>query len=275
MKKSLLKKRYVILLAVLIFLILGLYNKIQVTNYKLSSEKILGQVKIGLVSDTHSCKYKYDQQEIYKLLEKEGVDLIFLTGDIIDDKLPMDQGFKTIKSFKNLAPTYYVTGNHEHWSGQVDFIKEKMIAIGITVLSGEVEEIEIKGNKLKVMGIDDPFVGEEYYSQLENLAGETSTDLKLLLAHRPEKLEDYKKTKADLIFSGHAHGGQWRLPLFLEGGLFAPNQGFFPRLTNDVVEINKGQRLIISRGLSRESTKIPRFYNRPELVIVTIEGNKE
>lgn len=99
-----------------------------------------------------------------------------------------------------------------------------------------------------------------------------SQDLTLLLAHRPERIEDYEEIQPDYVFSGHAHGGQWRLPLLLEKGLFSPSQGFFPKYSVGINEFDSFT-MVISRGLSRESTRVPRFYNPPEIVVVCFHGN--
>ena len=104
---------------------------------------------------------------------------------------------------------------------------------------------------------------------LESVAwASTNQDFTLLVSHRPERIEDYAKYPFDLVLAGHAHGGQWCLP-FLINGVYAPNQGVFPKYAGGMYA-RGDMHMIVSRGLARESTRIPRFYNRPELVVVDI-----
>ncbi|HEO6600499.1 metallophosphoesterase [Streptococcus agalactiae] len=268
-------KKYAIIIIILsiVFIILGLNNNIVKTKYIIEDKRVQSNFKVIFIADTHSCSYGENQRELLDKVSEEKPDLILLGGDIIDDKLPMKVGLSTIKSLREYAPTYYVTGNHEIWSGRHEMIKEKIKNLDIEVLEGNKDTLKIKGNEMVIAGIDDPDIGEEYYIQLENLKKLKSDKITFLLAHRPEKIDDYRKIDIDYVFSGHAHGGQWRIPLILEKGLYAPNQGIFPKYT---VGINKFDKfsLIVSRGLSRESTRIPRFFNPPEIVIVNFKKGK-
>lgn len=259
------------LLVLIVFIIIGLNNKLITTTYYIEDKKVKKGFKVILITDTHSCKYGEGQRELLERIEEEKPDLILMAGDIIDDDLPMERGFWTVEKIAEYAPTYYVTGNHEIWSGEYDYIKGRIKSFGIKVLEGNGENISINGNEILIMGLDDPAIGEEYHRQLSDLEGVHSDKMTFLLAHRPERLMDYDRLDVDYVFSGHAHGGQWRLPLILERGLFSPNQGLFPKYTVGVNDLD-GYSLIVSRGLSRESTIIPRFYNPPEVVVVNFEG---
>lgn len=174
-------------------------------------------------------------------------------------------------------PCYYVTGNHEYWSNEVDSILEIVEKYGIKVLSGTSDSIELDGQKINICGIDDPDVvdytanGIAFDKQLK-LAEEAADKEKftILLSHRPELAERYQKYDFDLVLCGHAHGGQWILPGVLNG-LYAPHQGLFPKYAGGRYDFDN-QTLIVSRGLARESTFAPRIFNRPELVIVDIES---
>lgn len=263
------KKIFIAICLIFIFFIyFGLKNDVVVTEYNISDKKVNNKFKIAFLADTHSCDYGKDHEEIMDKLKAIKPDFVLLGGDIIDDQLPMDKGFDLVKSIAGKYKVFYVTGNHEIWSGEHDFIKEKIASFGVKVLSGDSEKIQINDTSINVMGIDDPDVGEEKYSHQHDKLVETSKqDLTILLAHRPERTFDYSELNVDYIFSGHAHGGQWRIPYILERGLFAPNQGFFPKYTKGINQLDKG-KLIVSRGLSRESTRIPRFYNPPEIVVI-------
>ena len=133
-------------------------------------------------------------------------------------------------------------------------------------LMARLKELEFHGGRVDLFGVDDPEVGRELWkSQLEKVKKEIRPEVfSIILSHRPEKCLEYQDFSLSL--SGHAHGGQWRIP-YLLNGLLAPNQGFFPKYAGGLYEF-ENHHLIVSRGLARESTRIPRFYNRPELVVI-------
>ena len=276
-RKSGVPWRIIIVLVVLItlltsFFVIGLRNDVVVTRYRLNLANINTPIRIAVVSDTHSCVFGEGQQEIANILKTERPDAILLAGDIIDDDLPFQQGFDTVSKLPEIAPTFYVTGNHEFWSGQVDYIKEEMMALGIQVLAGDATTIDIHGQALSVAGLDDPEVGNDFTNQVARLGSSSSNNPRVLISHRPELVDLYASMDTDVIVAGHAHGGQWRIPVFLEQGVFAPDQGVLPSLTGGVHELAGGQQLVISRGLARESTRVPRFYNPPEVVLIDIEA---
>ena len=144
-----------------------------------------------------------------------------------------------------------------------------MAACGVTVLSGERAELMAGGQSVQICGIDDPDAGERsWMEQLQTLKQETAgTSFSILLTHRPERIAEYGGF--DLALAGHAHGGQWRIPGLING-LFAPNQGLFPEYAGGKYLVDGGGVLIVGRGLARESTRIPRFYNPPEVVTVDL-----
>lgn len=142
-------------------------------------------------------------------------------------------------------------------------------------MSGDCDTIEINGQVINICGVDDPDVvrytsdGKPIMEQLK--AAETASGTEhftVLLSHRPELIETYKQFDFDLVLSGHAHGGQWRIP-FVLNGLYAPNQGVFPQYAGGRYDYENGT-MIVSRGLARESTPVPRVFNRPELVIIEV-----
>lgn len=261
----------VILITLVITLFLGLDTKIKVTKINLTSKKITNKIKIAYLSDMHSCNYGVDQKELLEPLIKAAPDVVFLGGDIIDDVLPMEQGFKTVKAIADKFDTYYVSGNHEFWSYKISYIKNELRALGVKVLEGDSITITINNNKVLLSGVDDPELGNpDYNEQLDKVKkqNENSENLNILLAHRPERVEEYSGLNVDYVLSGHAHGGQWRIPLLLNG-LFSPDQGLFPKYTSGVYSISNA-KLIVSKGLSRESTRVPRFFNNPEILIIEV-----
>ena len=271
------------LLAVLLCLILpGFYNALKVVHYTVNADNVAQPIRVALVTDLHSCAYGEDQRELLEAIEKEAPDLVLLGGDIFDHEIPNDRAAAFLKGIQGKYPCYYVTGNHEFWSGEEGFAEKMAIldSCGVIRLSGEMDTIEIKGTKLNLCGVDDPYAWADngflmenrdgsYREQVERVAAIAQNGhFTILLAHRPELFSYYSQFGFDLVLSGHAHGGQWRIPGVLDG-VYAPNQGLFPAYTGGRYEQN-GTVMIVSRGLARESTRVPRFYNRPELVVVDL-----
>ncbi len=165
-----------------------------------------------------------------------------------------------------------MTGNHEYWSKHVSELKNYMKGIGVNVLEGDCVTIEINGCKVDVCGVDDPtrMTMTEWKEQLKNAYSKTDdSHLKLLLSHRPELVDEYAKYDFNLIMAGHAHAGQFKIP-FLNRGVYAPNQGFMAKYIDGTYELPNGSLMEVSRGLARESTPLPRFFNNPEMVILNI-----
>jgi len=193
-----------------------------------------------------------------------------MSGDIADDVLPDEKAKELLSGIAYKYPCYYVTGNHEFWSGRVNEQKEMFRSYGINVLEGTCDTVSLNGQDILVCGIDDPDGGRKNFdAQLNNVAQFIEKDkYTILLSHRPELIELYATHPFDMVLSGHAHGGQWRIPLILPNGLLAPNQGLFPKYTRGIHELNN-TKMLVSRGLARESTPIiPRFFNPPELVVI-------
>ncbi len=271
------KIQRIIFIILLILILPGLDQRMIIRKYELEQEKITEPVRIVLITDLHSCKYGKEQQNLLNAVQEQNPDLIALCGDIFDDALPDENTEITLAALAGTYPCYYVTGNHEGWCTKEKFQKNMQFLeqCGITVLSGESEQIEIRGQKLAVSGIDDP--DSLAYSENKNntlrqmqiLNQEIHPEeFQILLSHRPELFPEYQNLHFDLVLCGHAHGGQWRIPGILNG-LYAPNQGLFPKFAGG--EYHSGNvTMLVSRGLARESTKLPRFYNRPELVVIDL-----
>ena len=258
--------------AALLGLAAGLDSRLTVPHYQIESEKLSGAVRVALITDLHCCDYGQGQRDLLDAVAAENPDLVLLGGDIVDDdpSLPVENAYTVVKALAEQYPTYYVTGNHEFWSGQVEEIKENMTACGAAVLAGAWEDVTINGQNLRICGVDDPTVGTlEWKTQLTRV-GEAADGSRftILVTHRPERVEEYIQYNFDLTVAGHAHGGQWRLPGLING-LLAPNQGLFPKYAGGLYDLN-GQTMVVSRGLARESTRIPRFFNRPELVVLEL-----
>lgn len=279
--KTIKKNKKQILLFLLLILIIWLYwgnISIQTTYVQIKSEKIhsnLDGFTIIQISDLHNKKFGSHQHRLLKAVEKTSPDLIVITGDLIDSShtdvnIAMEFIFGAVK----LAPTYYVSGNHEAWSNEYENLKQQMVLAGVIILSDEETTITYNGASFRLVGLEDPdFAANNFYydskdvidTKLKTMPNKNE-EYTILLSHRPELLDVYAKHNIDLVFSGHAHGGQFRLPFI--GGIIAPNQGFFPKYTKGVYE-KLETKMIVSRGLGNSIIPL-RINNRPELVIVTL-----
>ena len=229
--------------------------------------------RVVLITDLHSCYYGPNQNTLIKMVEKQNPDIVILSGNIFDDKLKEKNAEITVKRLAEKYPCYYVTGNHEFWSEHVEVIKETVRNAGVTVLEGDCETIDIRGREIDICGVDDPtrLTRDEWTKQMKAAYSRCDeSHIKILASHRPERVNDYEQFGFDLILAGHAHAGQFRIPI-INRGLFAPNQGFFPEYINGAYKLKNGSTLVVSRGLARESTPLPRFFNHPEIVVIDIE----
>ncbi|WP_245533118.1 metallophosphoesterase [Coprothermobacter platensis] len=270
---------FVLVVTIGALLVVSLWEGLTVRPYTLSTGKISTKLTIAILSDLHSTVYGENQSVLLKKVKEQKPDLVLLAGDIVDDRRPAEGAIALLKSIATAYPCFYVTGNHEFWSGRADEIKESIRSLGITVLEGRCTDITLKGQQLQICGVDDPdgftherFYGEEISARWDEQFERCKKELKknvfsILLSHRPERVAYYKGSGFDLVVSGHAHGGQIRIPGLIDG-LYAPDQGLLPKYTGGVYDL-RGTRMVVSRGLSRSF--IPRVFNPPELVIMNIE----
>lgn len=275
-------KKFIIIVLIIIVCIVLLFvcafdTRLKTVNYTLKSEKVSESAKLVFIADLHCCTYGENQSEILRKIEKYNPDAILLGGDIFDDVYINDNSNILIDNIADKYKTYYVSGNHEWWSGEMNNIFNYLKRVGVIVLRGDSDTIEIDGRSIVISGVDDPEVDTydktfvNFKKQLDRVGSKVDNDnFNLLLTHRPELAEEYFNYDFDLVLSGHAHGGQGRIP-FVLNGLFAPNQGFFPKLAGGKYDFEKGT-MVVSRGLSRENTTLPRIFNRPELVFITVKN---
>lgn len=275
---SLLKKwrKMIIVAVVLLLMIIACDMRLKTVFYTTESEKINQPLRIALITDLHSDRYGENQSTLISAVEEQKPDIVLLGGDIFDDKGTYECAEMTLKQLSEKYPCYYVTGNHEYWSRDIETILGIVESFGIPILSGGCHQIELNGQVINICGVDDPDVvkytenGKPISEQLKSAEEAADSEYyTILLSHRPELKEVYEEYEFDLVLSGHAHGGQWRIP-YLLNGLYAPNQGLFPRYAGGRYDYESGT-LIVSRGLARESTPIPRIFNRPELVIIDLK----
>ncbi len=260
------------------FMIMALWSEPITRNYVIETDKLEVDTSIRVVqlSDLHSTLYGDNQERLMKRIDDAHPDVILMTGDMIDDVRHYKGAMVLFQKLVERYPVYYTTGNHEYAQPLLKQLLKEMEDMGVHMVLNRYETLEIRGQTLCIAGIKDPFSirslreREATQQQLEVLdLPEEAERFTLLLAHRPEQWEIYQKENADVVFSGHAHGGQLRIPGILNG-LYSPNQGLFPKLAGG--QYSDGDKtLIVSRGLSRV-WYLPRVFNPPEVVVVDIKG---
>ncbi len=270
------KSMFVLCIILIVSILLVAFDaRLKIVTYTIKSSKITGEIKLALVTDLHSCYYGKNQSKLLNEIEKYQPDAVLLGGDIFDDVLEDSNACIFVDGLTEKYKTYYVSGNHEWWSNRMQNTFNYLSAKGVTVLRGDSDILKIGENVIVVAGIDDPEINvydstyPSWEEQLEQVGENVEENrFNLLLTHRPENAEKYFEHNFDAVLSGHAHGGQFRIPLIMNG-FYAPNQGFLPKLAGGIYDFD-GRKLIVSRGLSRESTRLPRVFNRPELVFVNL-----
>ena len=242
--------------------------RLRTVSYEVVSDKITAPVRLALLTDLHSCAYGGGQRTLLDAVAAQTPDAVLLAGDIVDDVMPEENAWTTVQELAADYPCFYVTGNHEWWTGEAERICGQMEDLGVTVLRGNSVSAVLNGQRVTLCGIDDPDAGESEAQLAQAGTDVMGSSFTILMAHRPERIEQYLQYPFDLIVSGHAHGGQWRIPGILNG-LYAPHQGLFPAYAGGRYDLD-GTVFLVSRGLARESTRVPRIFNRPELVIVDV-----
>ena len=274
------------ILSIMLFAILAVWtvwgNTALMTNaVAISSSRIpaaFSGFRIAQVSDLHNAEFGKNNAELLKLLSESKPDIIVITGDLIDANhtdVGIALGFA--QESVRIAPTYYVTGNHEVASQQYDTLKAGLEEAGIIVLEDEAISLEQGGETISLIGLADPdftVKGEMFgeapvmvSAKLKNL-NDGEGKYTIMLSHRPELFETYVNCGIDLVFAGHAHGGQFRLPLI--GGVIAPNQGLFPKYDAGLYT-DGGTNMVVSRGIGNSIIPL-RFNNRPEIVLVELNA---
>jgi len=209
-------------------------NSIVITKSEYTSTKLpkeFDQFVIAQISDLHNKKFGNNQNILLEKLKRTSPDVILVTGDLIDSRrFNLNTALDFINGAIQIAPIYYVSGNHEARSNQYTVIKNALINASVNVLDNDLAKLTIGSSSIHLLGLMDPYF---YATNQINEKDSTYTQLleqwshnegfQILLSHRPELFELYAAYNIDMVFSGHAHGGQVRLPFL--GGLIAPNQG--------------------------------------------------
>ena len=259
-------------LAILVVLtLIALDERLTLRTYTVASPKLTAEVRLAVVTDFHSSD---NADDVVAMVASCAPDAVLLVGDMFDDDIanrPTERTLSLLRQLSAQYTCYYVSGNHEAWTGEMDALYQQTEEAGVTVLRMSSGVLTVRGQRIALCGIPDPYemvfsgapdTEEQLRQALEDV---DSADFTVLLAHRPELLAKYAQFPLALVVSGHAHGGQVRIPGVLNG-LYAPNQGWFPKLAGGAYT-QDGTTLIVSRGLAVR-TRLPRIFNRPEVVLV-------
>ncbi len=282
------KKRIVLVLAVVAPLLIALIlwivwgNKaLQLNSYTISSDRVpeaFDGYRIAHISDLHNTEIGKDNEILLTMLKEAEPDIIAITGDFIDSRnTDIEIALRFAERAARIAPCYYVTGNHEARVPEYDEFKSELTELGLAVLEDDRIDLKMNDETITLIGVNDPSFKSDYLfddeesvmkTQLHELMKEND-GFTILLSHRPELFDIYVDSGVDLVLSGHAHGGQFRLPFV--GGLVAPDQGLFPKYDTGLYSA-ESTNMIVSRGIG--NSIIPfRFNNRPEVILIILNGN--
>ena len=277
------KKTYMVASIVVFFLLFSSWiwwgnTALEVNEYEMISNRIpeaFSGFRIAQISDLHNAQFGERNEGLLSLLSQADPNIIVITGDLIDSRhTDIEIALEFCESAIEIAPVYYVTGNHEARVTEYEDLKNGLEENGIVILENEKVRLSRDEEYITLMGIQDPSFTTDYlFGDAESVAAATLSEFQnesdrytVLLSHRPELFDVYVDSQIDLVFSGHAHGGQFRVPFI--GGLVAPNQGFFPEYDAGLFS-KENTTMVVSRGVGNSIIPL-RFNNRPEIVVVEL-----
>lgn len=270
-RKKYIKSAIVLLIVIALLLFCNFQNKhLETTHYTYKAEQLgadLEGYRIVQISDLHNAKFGKNNQKLVDRIRECAPDMIVLTGDLVDSNhTNVDRAVQFVDEIVKICPVYYVTGNHEYWldTSEYEKLMDGLASVGVVILDNQVVEISRGDAKFRLVGLDDKSLAD---GTLEALLSDEK-ELTVVLAHEPQYFARYAGTGVDLVLSGHAHGGQFRLPFV--GGIVAPDQGFLPGYTAGEYYMN-GTEMIVSRGLGNSVIPV-RLFNYPEIVCVELVG---
>ena len=283
-----LKKKRIIVFAVVVAILLVLFiwsawgnTALELNTYMISSGRLpeaFDGYRVAHISDLHNTEMGKDNKKLLDMLWEAKPDIIAITGDLIDSRnTDIEVALEFTGAAMEIAPCYYVTGNHEARVSEYDELKEGLKEQGVVVLDDERIELEQSGEIIALLGVNDPSFQTDFLfgdsetvmeSNLQEIS-DAENEFTILLSHRPELFEVYTESKMDVVLSGHAHGGQFRLPFV--GGMVAPNQGLFPKYDAGLYT-EESTNMIVSKGIGNSILPL-RFNNRPEVILIEFKFN--
>lgn len=278
-------KTKVLVAVIILLIVLAIWtiwgnSALELNRYTIESKKlpkVFDNFKIVQVSDLHNAEMGEDNEKLLALISEATPDIIAITGDMIDSRrTDIEVALEFAEEAVKIAPCYYVCGNHELRVEEYDDLKEGLHELGVVILENEKKSIVRDNHEISIIGLNDPsfeafatFMDEdELIKAYLNPLVEDDNNYKVLLSHRPELFETYAGAGVDLALSGHAHGGQIRLPII--GGIIAPHQGLLPEYDGGLY-IKEETSMAVSRGIGNSIFPF-RFNNRPEVVLIELQA---
>ena len=281
------KKKF-ILLAVVVVVLIALViwiawgnTALELNRYTITSSRLpesFDGYRIAHISDLHNTEMGQGNEKLLAMLREAKPDMIAITGDLIDSRnTDIEVALQFAQEAAKIAPCYYVSGNHEARVNEYEELKTGLVSAGVIILEDAKTNISLEGQEITLIGVNDPSFQTEYlFGDSETVMDARLTELHtevdaftILLSHRPELFNTYLEHGIDLILSGHAHGGQFRLPFV--GGLVAPNQGFFPEYDAGLYT-DEYTNMIVSRGIGNSILPF-RINNRPEVILIELKAS--
>ena len=279
------KKKFIFLAvvaAVLITLVIWIAwgnTALELNTYTVTSARLpecFDGYRIAHVSDLHNAEIGEDNEKLLTMLREADPDMIAITGDLIDSRnTNVEIALQFVQEAMKIAPCYYVSGNHEARVNEYEELKTGLISAGVIILEDTQTGISIEEQTITLIGVDDPSFQTDYlFGDSETVINSKLTELHtdgevftILLSHRPELFDTYADHDVDLVLSGHAHGGQFRLPFI--GGVVAPNQGLFPEYDAGIYT-DGNTNMLVSRGVGNSILPF-RINNRPEVILIELQ----
>ena len=280
------KKKFIFLAvvaAVLIALVIWIAwgnTALELNTYTVTSSRLpknFDGYRIAHVSDLHNAEMGESNEKLLSMLREADPDMIAITGDLIDSRnTDVEIALQFVQEAMKIAPCYYVSGNHEARVNEYEELKTGLISAGVIILEDTQTEISIEGQTITLIGVNDPSFQTDYlFGDSETVMNSKLTELHtdgeaftILLSHRPELFDAYAEHDVDLVLSGHAHGGQFRLPFI--GGVVAPNQGLFPEYDAGIYT-DGNTNMLVSRGVGNSILPF-RINNRPEVILIELQS---
>lgn len=283
------RKRYIRISLVILFLYLfwqvwSSYHCLKITSYTISSDTIESPIRIAVIADLHDGSFGVENKRLIQQISQQDPDVVFMVGDMLNGYSENAEAVcLLVQNLSQEVPVYYALGNHEleYMDSHPEFV-EKIQQAGAVVVDKCYADVTVCGQRLRIGGlydyafalndqhsIDPEGMDEETYSFLTEF--EDTDAYKMMLAHRPDSFIFAQQPDAweiDLVLSGHVHGGQVVLPLV--GGLWAPDQGWFPDYVQGMHEWGQ-MKMVITTGLGSQKESLPRFHNVPEIVMIDLE----
>ena len=276
---------FIILLLALLLLIGFLYydsnTRLVTTEFKLSYTELpdaFNGFRIVSLADIHGAEFGEDNQVLIDAVKAAEPDIIAIVGDLIDryqSSKPVEEQLGIAQSLAeklvSIAPVYYITGNHEWDSGKIKPLLEILKESGVNVLQNQYVRLDGGGRPVILAGVDDPNGPRDMIKPaafIESIYSNEYPEFLIVLSHRNSNLEMYSELGADLVLSGHAHGGMVRLPF--TDGLIGPYSELFPTHTSGVYK-QMNTDMVVSRGLGSQFGWT-RFLNNPEVVVVELRS---